>query len=374
MDYEKLRKLLEQYPPEMNPGERAAAYARGEEVDHLPYSLLGADPAIAEIFGCTTSQMDHDFDTLCEIIRRKEEDFGLAGLNVGLGLRTLGAALGSTLYIPEHGIDYVKTYVLTDYTDFTRMTDANPYSNNILTPLLELARMLKERFPNMPLSTGVTGPISNAAAIRPLDSILRDTRKHPDQLKLLLDLTVDCSLRWVEVFCREFGPTGVGFSDPVTCMDILSKKQFDEFSLPYLTRLIHGLEDITGVKPGAHICGKTSPIWTDLADAGLVSLSLDNCENLAAAKIAVGDRMALAGNVAPVDVMKDGTIDDVISACITCIRQCGDNPLGFTLDAGCQVPLGTPRQNIEAFIYAVRRYGRSARKGQMPKGMQGLYE
>ena len=39
-----------------------------------------------------------------------------------------------------------------------------------------------------------------------------------------------------------------------------------------------------GSRPGAHICGKTSPIWKDLADAGLFSFSIDNCEDLAEAK------------------------------------------------------------------------------------------
>ena len=31
--------------------------------------------------------------------------------------------------------------------------------------------------------------------------------------------------------------------------------------------------------------------------------------------------------------------------------------------------IGTPRQNVEAFIYAVRKYGRGERKGKLPKGI-----
>ena len=124
-----------------------------------------------------------------------------------------------------------------------------------------------------------------------------------------------------------------------------------------------------GSRPGAHICGKTSPIWRDLADAGLFSFSIDNCEDLKEAKDAVGDRMRIAGNVPPVDVMKEGTIDEVIESCRECLIKCADNPAGFILNTGCQLPIGTPKANVEAFIYAARKYGRGARIGKMPRGI-----
>ena len=203
-----------------------------------------------------------------------------------------------------------------------------------------------------------------------MEKVLKDTRKNPEMLHKLLDLTVECSLKWFEAFAHEFGPVPTNFSDPVTCMDVISKAQFDEFSLPYIKKLIDGTEKIMGSRPGAHICGKTSPIWKDLADAGLFSFSIDNCEDLAEAKKAVGDRMRIAGNVPPVDVMKEGTIDEVIASCRECLEKCADNPAGYILNTGCQLPIGTPKANVEAFIYAARKYGRGARLGKMPRGLE----
>ena len=115
---------------------------------------------------------------------------------------------------------------------------------------------------------------------------------------------------------------------------------------------------------------RTSPIWSDLADAGLFSFSINNCEDLSAAKEAVGDRMRIAGNVPPVDVMKEGSIDEVIESCKECMRKCADNPAGFLLNTGYQLPIGTPKANVEAFIYAARKYGRGARLGCIPKGLE----
>lgn len=134
--------------------------------------------------------------------------------------------------------------------------------------------------------------------------------------------------------------------------------------------MIEGIYKIMGRKPGSHICGKTNKIWTDLADAGLFFFSVDNCEDLHEVKLTVGDRMQIAGNVPPVDVMLYGTIDDVINSCKECIKKCADSPKGFILATGCQLPIGTPEENVDAFIYAARKYGRGAKLGQMPKGIQ----
>ena len=94
--------------------------------------------------------------------------------------------------------------------------------------------------------------------------MLKDARKNPEMLHKL-DLTVECSLKWFEAFEKEFGPVGTNFSDPVTCMDVISKKQFDEYSLPLSGKSrIDGTKKIRERVPGAHICGKTSPPGTTL--------------------------------------------------------------------------------------------------------------
>ena len=59
----------------------------------------------------------------------------------------------------------------------------------------------------------------------------------------------------------------------------------------------------------------------------------------------------------------------MIASCRECLTKCADSPAGFILNTGCQLPIGTPKENVEAFIYAARKYGRGARIGKMPKGL-----
>ena len=129
MDYAELKKLMSKQKDEMTAAERMKAYNAGEEVDYIPYTLQAPDPAMADIFGFTTTQFAKDFEVKSEVIRRRRDEFGLDSFNVGLGLKTIGGALGSVLNAPEHGIDYVEKHVLQDYADFDKLEVTDPYKN-----------------------------------------------------------------------------------------------------------------------------------------------------------------------------------------------------------------------------------------------------
>lgn len=368
MDYTQLKEELQKHPSTMSSAERMQKYFAGEEVDHIPYALSLIQDVMAEVCGYTSTQMNESFDVFAEVAQRTQDDLGIEGINVRLTLRSMGAALGSERHIPEHGIDYIVRPVLQDYADFDTLPTVDPYNNPVLTPFLERAAKVKERFPDTLLSTGVVGPLSTAVAIRPIESVLKDTRKNPEMLKKLIALGVDLSLDWVRVFTKEFGKATASISDPVTCTDILSRKQFEEFSYPEMQRLASGLYEITGKKPSLHICGHTKGIWKDIKELDISSFSVDNCEDLAELKEALGDTIPISGNVPPVEVLREGTIDMVIESTKECIQKAADSPKGFILAAGCQVPLGTSLENVLAFVYAARRFGAGARIGQLPKG------
>jgi uroporphyrinogen decarboxylase len=221
----------------------------------------------------------------------------------------------------------------------------------------------------MGIAMPVAGPFTNASCIRPVEKILRDTVRHPEELHDLLKWCVDYTVAYAEMFADEFGGGGCTICDPVSCSDILGKRNYKKFSEPHLIELIEGLTQALGRKPGIHICGKTSPLWDEMSQLKVANFSVDNMEDLAAARDIMGPHFGLMGNVAPVDVMLNGSIDDVIETCKTCIIKGSEAENGYTLGTGCQVPIGTPRENFDAFIYATRKYGRGARKGCLPLGI-----
>ena len=121
---------------------------------------------------------------------------------------------------------------------------------------------------------------------------------------------------------------------------------------------------------GIHICGSTHDRWAEVVDAGIGSFWVDNCESLKELKEAFGDRIAISGNVVPVDVLRNGTPDEIAENIRQCIADAADNPCGYNLCPGCTTPVGTSKENMIAFMNAAAIYGRGARKGHMPKGIR----
>ena len=368
MDRASLYRELDRQKEEMTAKERIWAYLQGKEVDYQPFGFLAPEDALGYIWGFTKGEMKRSFEVRAEIVRRKKQEYGIEGIGIPLGLRGMGEVMGSVLKYPENVVDHVEQFVLKDYKDLDSLEELDVTKSRLLSERLEESEKMLQLFPDMEVSTDCAGPISTAAAVRPIEMILRDVRKNPENLHRLLTLCVDNSLKWIEMFYAKTGSPNVGIADPVTTTDILGKKYFDEFSKPYIKRLIEGIEKITGSKPSVHICGHTKKIWEDLTEVGVINFSIDNCESIRETKEMIGDRVFLSGNVNPVDVLQRGTIDEVISAVRQCILEGSDNPAGYMLMSGCQVPIGTPKENLDAYIYAARKYGAHAKIGRLPEG------
>lgn len=370
MEYEQIKKELSSMKSEMTSVERMSAYLKGEEVDHLPYNLMDVELPLAEILGYTTLQLNNDFEVFAEVVKQKELMFGLKGISVGLDLRSVGRALGTTLQFPERGIPCIKEHVLKDYKDFDKLIEFDPYKNEFLKSRLELAKRIKDRYPDLPISTSTNGPLSAAQSIRPVELILKDMRKNKENLHRLIELALDCCIKWVEAFTKEFGSISFSFGDPVASSSLISKKMYDEYAFPYQARLVNAVYEITGNKPVCHICGKSKELWEDLGRLNISGYSVDNVEDIGELKEVLGDKMLIIGNIAPVEVMNLGTVDDVIEAVKNCIIKAADSPKGYLLHTGCDVPIKTPLSNLEAYIYAVKKYGRNARIGRLPEGIK----
>ncbi len=368
MNYKELLIDLENYKDIMTDAERMTAYYKGEVVDRIPYKLIGPDVS-APLYGYSIGEFRNSLDIQCEVMDKLEKEFGFSGIDISLGLKAIGEALGSTLEFPEEGMDFISEFVLDDYEKLDTIDIVNPYKDGRLPDLLDKIKFLKKHYPNKSISTGVAGPFTTAAAIRKPENVLRDVIKNKENLHQLLDLGVKSSLAWVEAVCTEVGPIAVSIADPVGSLSLINVKQFEEFSKPHLKNLVDGIKNITGKSPSIHICGRSKGIWKHVAELGVSMWSIDNIEDLEEAKIEVGDIVAISGNVPPVEVMKYGTIDDVINSVKECLIKGSDSPKGYMLYSGCQVPLGTPRENILAFIYAGRKYGRGAQIGKLCQGL-----
>ncbi|MDR0880027.1 MAG: uroporphyrinogen decarboxylase family protein [Clostridioides sp.] len=372
MTYEELLVEKAKYPDKMTNAERLEAYYAGKEVDRIPMTMIIGPDSAAGYYGYTMKQFRESLEIQSEVMDKLYEDFGLDDCEMGIGLKAVGEALGSTRVYPDDGMDYLTDFILEDYSKLDELNIINPYEDTPFKGILAKIKYFQERYPDRKVTTAVAGPMTTAAAIRKPEKVMRDLIKNKEDLHRLLDFSVKCTLEWVRAAVEVGGKMPVKISDPVASTTMMNIKHFEEFSKPHFKDLVDGIVEITGFRPNIHICGKSKELWKPIAQMGVNSFSLDNIEDLAVAKEYIGDVTTIIGNVPPVEMLKYGSIDEVINYSIECLKKGADSPNGYMLGAGCQTPMGVPKENIEAMMYAGRRYGRGAKIGELPKGLKDL--
>lgn len=135
---------------------------------------------------------------------------------------------------------------------------------------------------------------------------------------------------------------------------ILSPASFGKYCLGPLRAVAAAARD-RGACPVLHICGDTSALLPPMVAAGFDGLSLDAPVDLADALALAPDDMVVLGNIDPVSVMLEGGIDDVSAAVTSLLERFGARP-NFTLATGCDLPMETPLENIDAFMDTAKSF------------------
>lgn len=339
----------------MTPKERMAAFGKGEAIDRIP-CMPQMGVTMAPAVGVPT----HIYYTSGE--KMAEAEIALFNkikpdcAGIGTSLRGIAEAMGSKIAYPENGIPYLLEPVLKNIKDVDNLSPADPYKDGKLPLFIKALEILvKEIGHVVDIGSDIPGPISAAAMVVGTENLLKGMIKHPDKVHTLLQIVTETNLRVVKAFA-ELG-VDLGMSDPVASTSLISVKQFREFSMPYEKMCVDKMRELSGRGSSIHVCGKSRDIWESLMETGVTSFSIDNCEDIEEAKNIIGNRVCLAGNVKPVDTMRNGTIAEIRKEARDCIIKGYGSPKGYVLSTGCQIPLGTPIENVIAFMDAARDFG-----------------
>ncbi|MBP2636246.1 MAG: hemE 6 [Firmicutes bacterium] len=345
------------YADEMTPKERIEAVLSGKPFDRIPCSINPHYHA-AKLIGVNHWDCYFSAEKVAEVQLASHQIFGAEAVIAGPGLHGIAEAAGSTVVYPkEENSPYISEFAIREEGDLERLTVPNPWVKGHLPIHLSALQILIDRLgTKVPVTTNVAGPFTVAANLRGTEPFLRDLYQNSEFAHRLLHYALESTLAYV----REAAKTGVKISiaDPTASTSLISPGHFYEYAFPYLEKLAGQIKSLTGSAPSLHICGNTKKIWQHMADTGAGILSLDDTVDLAAAKITVGSRTALLGNVKPTATMFLGKPADVLEEAKECLRKAYDNPKGYILALGCGLPMKAPVENIHALFQAAREFGR----------------
>ncbi len=130
---------------------------------------------------------------------------------------------------------------------------------------------------------------------------------------------------------------------------MLSPSLESEFSAAYVKRIVEAVQDGEFLVI-YHNCGNgVAAMAQSLASNGAAAYHFGNSVSLPDMLEKIPPDRAVMGNIDPVGILHDGTPEVVRDAVNELCEKCRNYP-NFVLSTGCDVPPGTPWNNIEAFF------------------------
>jgi uroporphyrinogen decarboxylase len=263
-------------------------------------------------------------------------------------------ALGSKLYFRADDVPILQQPAMDDASAWDSLKIPEPETLPgrwaVYTEAAEICQ--REIGDVMPILAFIPAPFTTAALVRGPEDFLADTLMEPEACHKLLEISLRVGLLLAD-HCIDAGAIPM-LVDPLASASVISPKMFGEFAMPYLKRFGDYLHR-NDFDVFLHICGRSEGILESVAQCGCDLFSCDHVP-LPIAREKIGGRVRLIGNLRPADLLEDdaATIENKVSAILD---QAKENPKGFILSTGCEVPIQAPRENIEAFIRAGRRGG-----------------
>jgi uroporphyrinogen-III decarboxylase len=175
----------------------------------------------------------------------------------------------------------------------------------------------------------------------------------PDKVHTLCRVTTDYVIEQLRLLEGVMGTiTKLTIADH--CTTFMSWKQAAAFWVPYVTRVNAAFKGALHIY---HNEGQILHLVNLIPEAGFDAYQVGPETDLAAVRAAVGDRLALFGNLDPVYTLPSASPTDVDAACKHAITS-GGRDGGFILSTGGGPPRsGAPLGNLKAMIRAAAKYG-----------------
>ena len=270
-------------------------------------------------------------------------------------------ALGCEIQCHKETVPSVKKVLFRDLDKHNLIEISNIEKSKRVSEFLRAVRIMAEDIDCSKTIVGayVTGPFTLAGQVMGMETIFESMILHPDEFREILEKTLEITIEMTEKFIGE-GADLVVVLDPMASPDLISPIHFEEFAEPYLQKVVANTynKDVLLV---LHICGDTTNILTKMLECGYDGLSIDSKVDIGYAARVIKNRALLIGNVDPVNILLNGSPEDVRRASVACIENSLEAKY-FILSSGCEVPKNSPKGNIEEMVKVARKYDFNHRK------------
>lgn len=324
----------------MNGLERYTAVLEGRQPDFLPRLPILMQFA-AEWIGSNYGAFASDHRVLVEANAVCATEFGMDQVSCISDPYRETQGFGGTIEYLRDAVPRC-THPLADDRDLALLPRPDPLKAERMLDRVLGARAFHARFAGQLSVLGwVEGPAAEAADLRDTINFLMDLMDDEVYAAELMDRCLDTAIDFARAQI-EAGADTIGVGDAIASQ--VQPDLYDRLILPRERRLVDAIH-AAGARVRLHICGDIAHLLPGIATLGVDVLDVDHMVDLAHTRRVVGPRVALSGNINPAAGVKDGTPDSIRAYMRRAYAVAG---APFMVNAGCEIPSGTPPENLRA--------------------------
>ncbi len=338
--------------------------ARRESLDQVPLALIIDSPWIPGYLGI--SHLDYYLDpelwfrSNLKILREFPEIIFVPGWWMEYGMAAEPSVLGAKIkFWPDNTPSEESTLVRLE--DIAEFPDYEIESDAFAALTLHRYRMALPRIREagyiLPFVTA-RGPLCTAAFVRGTTNLMMEIIERPEETHRLLDLCTRVVIDWLKAQQKAIGDTVEGIFVLDDIVGFVGEEHYLEFVHPYLKRICDAFPpDFVKLY---HNDASIEACLEHLPDTGFDVLNWGKQTDIREVRRRLNGRMALMGNVNPLEIGVRGTPAEVRQATLDVLEGgTADGGAGFILSVGGGVSPGMPRQNIVAMLEALREFNGS---------------
>ena len=329
----------------MNSYDRYTAVLQGRPIDFLPRTPILMQYA-AEHVGEDYAGFASDFRVLVAANLACAAEFGMDQVSCISDPYRETQGFGASVEYIKTGPP-ISTHPLKENKDFGTLMKPDPMVSERMLDRVNAARSFKKQCKeNISVLGWIEGPAAEAADLRDVSDFLLDLAMDEPYACDLMDICLETGIALAQAQVTA-GADTLGIGDAIASQ--VSPDMYERLIQPREKTLVQSIKNM-GAYVKLHICGNITRLLPGIADLGVDILDVDHMVDMQTAREAVGIEVALAGNLDPVSGILQGTPEKIQ----TYVRKTYDtvgNP--FIVNAGCEIPSGTPPQNLKALCEPV---------------------
>jgi uroporphyrinogen decarboxylase len=279
-----------------------------------------------------------------------------AGAVTIMDLSVEAEAFGSPIKFSDKEVPAVTAAIVNDM-DMANALKLPKVGDGRTSVYIKAAQLVAENIKDRPSFGGVIGPYSLAGRLMDMTEIMIQALIEPELVHLVLDKCTNFLIEYAKAF-KSTGVNGIIIAEPAA--GLLSPEMCSEFSSAYVKRIIEAVQDESFFVI-LHNCGNTTKLVTSMVSTGAMGLHFGNAVDMMDILPQIPDDIIAFGNIEPAGVFKNGTAENMKEKVAELLRKTA-NYRNFVLSSGCDVPPGTPINNVDEFYDTLAVYNTELQK------------